>query len=184
MKLLSGEHIEFRQKLKKLDLGPIAYKLMHREEGFGWTKGRTKQAIAHYLMFLSLIYLYPNQPIVPTAEIDQVWHQHILDTDKYATDCQMLFGEFIHHFPYYGLRGKGDRQNRQQAFAKTQLLFQKHFATDITEFTDELSKNLAKGQPCTLQGRANSGKPSACVLRRGSSGQKRPHVSFSFDEVV
>ncbi|MGA9379633.1 MAG: glycine-rich domain-containing protein-like [Phormidium sp.] len=184
MKSLSGEHTEFRQKLKKLDLGPIAYKLMHREEGFGWTKARTKQAIARYLMFLSLIYLYPNQPIVPTAEIDQVWHQHILDTDKYAADCQMLFGEFIHHFPYYGLRGICDRQNWQQAFTRTQLLFQKHFATDITQLTDGLSKNIANGQACTLQGRANSGKPSACILRRGRSRQERPHVKFSFDELV
>ncbi|MFB2834494.1 glycine-rich domain-containing protein [Floridanema evergladense] len=179
MKSLSGQHTEFRQKLKSLDLGPIAYKLMHRDEGLGWTKVRTKQAIARYLMFLILIYLYPNQPIVPTAEIDQVWHQHILDTDKYAADCQMLFGEFIHHFPYYGLRGKGDRQNWQQDFARTKLLFQKHFATDI----DELNKNIASGKACTLQGRA-TGKPSGCVLRRGNSRQQRPHVNFSFDEVV
>ncbi|MFB2938287.1 glycine-rich domain-containing protein-like [Aerosakkonemataceae cyanobacterium BLCC-F154] len=184
MKSLSGEHAEFRQKLKQLDLGPIAYKLMHREKGLGWTKARTKQAIARYLMFLSLIYLYPNQPIVPTAEIDQVWHHHILDTDKYAADCQMLFGEFIHHFPYYGLRGICDRKNWQQAFAQTRLLFQKHFATDITQFTDELNKKIASGQACTLQGRGNSENPSACVLRRGNSGQNRPHINFSIDEIV
>jgi hypothetical protein len=184
MKSLPGEHTEFRQKLKNLDLGPIAYKLMHRKEGLGWTKAKTKQALARYLMFLSLIYLYPNQPIVPTAEIDHVWHQHILDTDKYAADCQMLFGEFIHHFPYYGLRGKSDRQSWQQAFARTQLLFHKHFATDITEFKDELSKNLAQGQACTLQGRANGRKPSACELRRGKSGQQRPRINLSFDDIV
>ena len=183
MKSLSGEHAEFHQKLKNLDLGPIAYKLIHRKEGLGWTKARAKQAIARYIMFLSLIYLYPNQPIVPTAEIDQVWHLHILDTGKYADDCQMLFGEFIHHFPYYGLRGKGDRKNWQQAFTQTQQLFQKHFATDITKFPDELSKNFAKGQACTLQGRANK-KPSACDLRRRKSGQQRPSINFSFDELV
>ncbi|XWK89093.1 MAG: hypothetical protein U7127_03215 [Phormidium sp.] len=108
---------------------------------------------------------------------------HILDTDKYAADCQMLFGEFIHHFPYYGLRGKGDRQNWQQDFARTKLLFQKHFATDLTEFTDELNKNVASGKACTLQGRT-TGKPSACRLKRGNSKQQRPDVNLSFDEIV
>jgi len=76
-----------------------------------------------------LIYLYPQQKIVPTVEIDRVWHHHILDTSKYAADCEMLFGRFIHHFPYLGQ--SGDRQQWQQAFSQSQTLFHKHFGIDI-----------------------------------------------------
>ncbi len=107
---------------------------MHPSEGKGWTHQETKQAIAGYLNFLYLIHLYPNLPLVPTQEIDQVWHHHILDTSKYAEDCQMLFGYFVHHFPYFGLRGESDRHNWQCAVEQTQALFQEHFGEDAIKF--------------------------------------------------
>jgi len=126
----------FTENLKRLDLEPIAYKLMHPSEGKGWTYQETKQAIAGYLNFLSLIHLYPNLSLVPTQEIDQVWHHHILDTMKYAQDCQMLFGYFVHHFPYFGLRGESDRHNWQAAVEQTQVLFQEHFGGDAIKFVN------------------------------------------------
>lgn len=121
---------QFLNKLKALDLAPIAYRLMHPDAGLGWTQSQTTQALARYLMFLHLVYLYPERQIIPTCEIDQVWHHHILDTSKYAEDCQMLFGRFLHHFPYLGLRGEADRQTLNMAFAQTQSLFQQHFGAD------------------------------------------------------
>ncbi len=125
--VLSVQGQSFLQKLEELDLEPIAYKLMHPEAGAGWTRSQTSQAIVRYLMFLYLIYLYPNRQIIPTWEIDQVWHHHILDTNKYAQDCQMLFGCFIHHFPYFGLRDAVDRQNLHLSFQETKVLFEEHF---------------------------------------------------------
>lgn len=116
----------FIEKLARLDLGPIAYRLMYCNED-KWNIQQTNQAILQYLMFLLLIYLYPNGELVPNEEIDQVWHYHILDTIKYAEDCEMLFGRFIHHFPYFGKRGKTDQDNLKKAFEQTQVLFQEHF---------------------------------------------------------
>jgi hypothetical protein len=92
-----------------------------------------------------LIYFYPNRSLVPSQDIDHVWHHHILDTMKYAQDCQMLFGYFVHHFPYFGQRGESDRQNLQMAFKQTQSLFQEHFGTDVT-VTEEAGK-VADSQP-------------------------------------
>jgi hypothetical protein len=82
-----------------------------------------------------LIYLYPNRSLVPSQDIDRVWHHHILDTMKYAQDCQMLFGYFLHHFPYFGLRGESERHNWQAAVEQTQALFQEYFGVDgaVTE---------------------------------------------------
>jgi hypothetical protein len=119
----------FEEKLEQLDLEPIAFQLMHSGEG-EWTHQRTMQAIAQYRQFLYLIYLYPNRSLVPSQDIDRVWHHHILDTMKYAQDCQMLFGYFLHHFPYFGLRGESDRHNWQTAVEQTQALFQEHFGGD------------------------------------------------------
>lgn len=134
----------FRNKLEQLDLKSIAYQLMHSADE-KWTFEQTNQAITRYSMFLCLIYLYPNRKLVPTPEIDRVWHHHILDTMKYAQDCEMLFGRFIHHFPYFGKRGKADRDNLYTAFAETKRLFQQHFGIKLT--TGEESLQMTDCQP-------------------------------------
>lgn len=147
---LSSNIQAFRQNLEQLDLEPIAYKLMHSSASKAWTQEETKQAIAEYLQFLSLIHLYPNLPLVPTQVIDEVWHHHILDTRKYVRDCQMLFGHFVHHFPYFGLRGEADRQNWQMACQQTQELFQKHFGKDAV-----LTQEFPKSADCQPLGYLN-----------------------------
>lgn len=106
--------------LKNLDrLCAIAYKLMYPETGKGWTKEPTESAIARYLMFLAFKALHPDLEIVPSEDIDRVWHTHILDTQKYAANCQQVFGKFLHHFPYFGIRNQIDRQNLNVAFNRT-----------------------------------------------------------------
>ena len=118
----------FLQKARQLDLSPIAYQLMQSPTGPRWTREKTVKAIARYLAFLYLADSYRHLQLVPSQEIDQVWHYHILDTSKYVEDCQMLFGYMIHHFPYLGLRGEQDRCNQSKAYSLTQTLFSKHFS--------------------------------------------------------
>ncbi len=64
---------------------------------------------------------------MPDKELDSFWHAHILDTMKYADDCEQIFGHFLHHFPYFGLRGEEDAQHLQDAFAETKRLYQAEF---------------------------------------------------------
>ena len=47
---------------------------------------------------------------------------HILDTRKYAADCEAAFGHFVHHFPYLGLRGEEDTKALEAAFVNMQQL--------------------------------------------------------------
>jgi hypothetical protein len=157
--VLSKQGQAFLQKLQELDLEPIAYQLMHPDSGMGWTRSQTSQAIVRYLMFLYLVYLYPNRQIIPTREIDKVWHYHILDTSKYAEDCQMLFGRFIHHFPYLGLRDEVDRQNLHMAFQETQVLFEEHFGAGVL-------------------GDDQFQQPADCEPLRYSTTQRRPHAGI------
>lgn len=124
---LSRRERTFLEKLQTLDFGPIAFKLMHPDEGRGWKIEQVTRAIEQYRRFLFLNYLYPNQQIVPTQEIDRVWHAHILDTEKYRQDCELLFGHFLHHYPYFGIRDEADRQQLEQAFSQTQELFKSYF---------------------------------------------------------
>ncbi|MDY6940266.1 MAG: hypothetical protein SWY16_21745 [Cyanobacteriota bacterium] len=129
---LAADTLAFINKLASLDLGPIAYKLMHPEDGRGWTQIEATSALVQYMRFLLLVFLYPDCTLVPTPEIDRVWHCHILDTAKYAEDTQMLFGRFLHHFPYMGARGEVDLEQLSQSFEQTQKLFERHFHVPIS----------------------------------------------------
>jgi hypothetical protein len=41
-----------------------------------------------------------DEPLAPTEQIDEVWHNFILYTRDYATFCQSHFGFMIHHVPW------------------------------------------------------------------------------------
>jgi len=117
----------FLKKLSSIDFGPIAYKLINPEEGEGWSLERATKAIEQYRRFLFLVYRYPEERIVPSREVDEVWHTHILDTMKYREECDLLFGKFMDHWPYFGLKDAEERQELNNAFDQTQQLFQLHF---------------------------------------------------------
>lgn len=110
-----------------LNLEPVKFSLMEREEGPGWSFEKVQSLETWYRRFLYLVYLYPEKTIVPTKDIDTFWHTHILDTQKYTADCKCLFGHYFHHFPYFGMRGEKDRQNLKTAFQNSNDLYFKHF---------------------------------------------------------
>lgn len=62
----------------------------------------TRRARRRYRRFLYLIAAIPDLSVVPTSEVDEFWHQHILNTKLYARDCQALIGNFVHHLPSSG----------------------------------------------------------------------------------
>jgi hypothetical protein len=113
--------------IEDLDLSMITMKLMDAEEGEGWSAERCAVVAAEYRRFLALTRLYADRSIVPSKIVDQFWHAHILDTQAYATDCERLFGFFLHHFPYFGMRGPDDARALGGAYDETLALYQQHF---------------------------------------------------------
>lgn len=119
--------VEFRKKLNRMDCGSIAFKLMKPDEKVGWTLEETTAAIEDYRRFLLLNCLYPDRIIVPSQIVDRVWHEHILDTEKYQVDCLEIFGYFLHHYPFLGMVDEADKQDAEVAFADTCQLWERHF---------------------------------------------------------
>src|SRR4051794_20617226 len=74
--------------IEALDLNPIKVKLMHEESGEGWPREYADQMEQEYRRFLELMVKYPDEAIAPSMDVDEFWHYHILDTMKYAEDCQ------------------------------------------------------------------------------------------------
>lgn len=113
--------------IEQLDLGPITFKLMDPEEGQGWTREYAEHMELTHRRYLILLAKYPVRTIAPTKDLDKYWHGHILDTMKYAEDCERTFGYFLHHFPYFGLRGEADARNLSEAADEMASLYAAEF---------------------------------------------------------
>jgi hypothetical protein len=80
-----------------------------------------------YRRFLYLMKIFPNEQTAPLVDVDTFWHYHILDTMKYATDCEQAFGYFLHHYPYVGMGGEEDGQVRVDAGERMRELYEATF---------------------------------------------------------
>jgi hypothetical protein len=159
-----------KARIASLDLEPIKFKLV-KEQGF--KESDVEQLEKWYKRFLFLTFKYNDRPIVVSEAIDNFWHQHILDTRKYAEDCEELFGKFLHHFPYFGLRGEDDERALHAAYAETISMMKEEYGE-----TPENVPNVAKDP--TSNGRR---LPSLCSDCGGGpsipTGYARPRLAVS-----
>ncbi len=167
--------VERLRRADELDLEPIAYKLMHPEPGeLALSLAEADQAVALYRCFLKLCVLCPHTAIVPTRQLDYVWHTHMLDTAKYRADCDHVFGRFMDHFPYAGLRGDADRRAWRDDFTATRRLFREHFGVDIgTEPAASACRNHVDGADCCV----GCTRPPICDTR--PSPERHPAADHS-----
>jgi hypothetical protein len=127
--LISAERLS---RVDELDLDPVIFTLLHPEPGAPRPgPDVAERDVELYRCFLKLCVLYPDRAIVPTRDIDHVWHAHLLDTAKYRADCDRVFGRPLDHYPYAGLRGPADREAWRADFTRTRALFAEHFGIDI-----------------------------------------------------
>jgi hypothetical protein len=117
----------FMDDINAVDFTMIKLKLQDEEEGQGWLPELCDEVEIEYKKFLALKRKYPEKDIVPHRALDHFWHQHILDTEKYASDCDLIFGRFLHHYPYFGMNGQQDAKDLSDAFEETKILYKKHF---------------------------------------------------------
>ena len=137
------------EKISQIDLSMVKKKILDPEEGLGWTRAKTDFVEERYLRFLYLMIKHQRNSIVPTRDIDAFWHFHILDTLSYARDCEFVAGTFVHHFPYFGMRGEQDAQNLVASYEATKILyfesFGQNYCTDFDVPTDaELAGKCVK----------------------------------------
>jgi hypothetical protein len=145
----------------KLDLEPIKVKLVH-QSGEGWGIQRTEAVETEYRRFLYLMKTYPGEHTAPLEDVDTFWHYHILDTMKYAADCHTLFGYFLHHFPYVGMRGEADEAALQTMGARMAELYESAFGESyIRASVVEPWAYLDSGKPAAGSAEA---KPAFCSV--------------------
>ncbi|WP_241613877.1 glycine-rich domain-containing protein [Rosenbergiella epipactidis] len=94
-----------------------------------WSKKELEMTEQYYKNFLYLNKKYGKEIkiIVPSIEIDEFWHHHILDTRSYMRDSLNIFGYYFHHYPYFGTRGDEDKANLDYSFEVTQVIYESEF---------------------------------------------------------
>ena len=146
-----------------INLEGVAMRLaLEAPEGQAWSKNQIKVGLHWYRRFLKLCAKYPELPLVPNGPIDEVWHTHVLDTRAYDVACQAIFGEFLHHYPYFGLRD--DARERDLAFDATNELYRREFGEDCREMKAHFDASSAgSGVRC------NDGGSTGCGQRCSNS---------------
>ena len=135
----STKKVSYRDTcIESIDFTNIKRKLMKdHPDGKGWSLSQADESEKWYKRYLYVILKNPDFPVVPNLPIDTFWHQHILDTKKYAGDCNRIFGHFLHHYPYFGMNG--DKKEFKAAFENTKLEYIKYFDEDCIFTTFEAS---------------------------------------------
>jgi hypothetical protein len=68
----------------------------------GWDRAQTELAVREYRRHLLIRYLHPGLRIAALNKAgDLLWHEHIIDTEKYRQDCERIFGGVVDHKPFY-----------------------------------------------------------------------------------
>jgi hypothetical protein len=166
------------QAIADLDLEPIKVKLMHEESGEGWTLQKANAVEFEYRRFLYLMKTFPHEQTAPLFDVDIFWHYHILDTMKYAADCDVVFGHFLHHFPYIGLRGEDDEAAHHRVGERMKELYEATFGEGYLR-----AEAAYSGVP-TKQADAYSGVPTVAYSGVPSQQAKTaysgvPSVAYS-----
>jgi hypothetical protein len=81
-------------KAVAMDLEPVTMQLVNYHE---YSDARARSAERRYRRFFFLKALFASHSASPSDEVDEFWHQHIINTAKYAKDCHAVAGCFLHH---------------------------------------------------------------------------------------
>lgn len=139
---------EVRRYIDKIDFSMLIGKISAPDVNIArvWLPETAGIAVDYYRHFLWMLRKYGrNEVLAPSSEIDEIWHHHILDTYKYHEDCQAIFGRYLHHYPYFGMRGDNDADALSLAFARTQALHYEEFGDYIMCFEEAFVPFPARG---------------------------------------
>jgi hypothetical protein len=115
--------------IQALDLESVKVRMMDAELGEGWTREYADSIEAAYKIYLTMLAKHQEhaEEIMLAKDVDEFWHTHILQTMKYADDCEKVFGTFLHHNPHVGPRTAQVLEERAALAEKTRRLYEAEF---------------------------------------------------------
>jgi len=153
--------------IQHLDLTAELDRLVTKD---GFSREAALAAENEYRRFLALC--TKCEGLTPSEDMDAVWHQHMADTRKYMTDCNAIFGCFLHHDPNV----TGNLMDRQ--FSRTSALYLQEFGEPLGGAAYQCGSSkqpeecgMVKAAACGNSKAANCGmtrQPAACGMVHGS----------------
>lgn len=118
-----------QKQLNDLNLNFLSEALIKRH---GWSRKDAEESCKMYKNYLFLKLKYGDQYMLPpSVEIDDVWHLHILYTEKYTSHCQSIFGFYLHHIPGSSNASEAELEKFAKQFSVTEKLYLKEFGEPI-----------------------------------------------------
>jgi hypothetical protein len=130
---------EAKKYIYSIDFSMVIDKMVEHN---GWFRDDALETCEFYRNYLFLIKKYDNMSLPPSEDIDEMWHNHILDTNKYIEDCKNIFGTYLHHYPYFGIDKKTNLNDLDNAFKNTQDLHYQEFKKYITPTRSRFPKMI------------------------------------------
>jgi len=122
------------QRLKDFELDDPIHEFgftRHLMRNQGWTLAYAQRAIAEYKKFAFLT-VVANHQVVPSDQVDQVWHAHVLLTQSYWEEfCPQVLGKKLHHHPTRG--GRTERAAFHHLYAQTIASYRHFFGSPPTD---------------------------------------------------
>lgn len=168
------------QAIFALDLDIIKKQLCDKEHGEGWTVDQANFYEMEYKQFLALSVKYPDAFLSPSKNVDAFWHTHILNTRKYAEDCQNTFGYFVHHFPSARAGTAEEKTHYEKSFSQFQTLKRSEFGIPVGSGAPdgreekEINHSAKEGAYCGLSGETGS-KAGYCGVM---APQRKEEVAY------
>jgi Glycine-rich domain-containing protein-like len=82
-----------------------------------------------YRKFLALAKRHPRERLAPTADIDEMWHLHMLMPLAYVKDCEDYFGYVLDHNGGFGRRPE-EADELKAIFERTAKLWKDQYGED------------------------------------------------------
>jgi hypothetical protein len=119
--------------IQALDLESVKVRAMDPELGEGWTREYADSIETGYKTYLTMLVKYPDhaEDILLSKDVDEFWHTHILQTMKYADDCESVFGQFLHHAPHVGEVTPAEHEHRARQAETTRALYEREFGSEL-----------------------------------------------------
>lgn len=126
--MLSAFQSALYQRLQAFELDDPNHEFgftRHLMKNNGWTLTYAQRAIAEYKKFAFLT-VVANHQVVPSDQVDQVWHAHVLLTQSYWEEfCPKVLGKKLHHHPARG--GRAEREEFHRLYAQTIASYRQFF---------------------------------------------------------
>lgn len=139
MPMLNSSQANLYQRLQDFELDDPTHEfgfMRHLMRNQGWTLTYTQRVITEYKKFAFLTVVADHQ-VVPSDQVDQVWHAHVLLTQPYWEEfCPKVLGKALHHYPARG--GRAERAKFHHLYVETITSYQHFFGSPPTDIWSPL----------------------------------------------